>query len=229
MTVRRARRSYCRTDVARTVRHVQRLGSRQAPELFLSTCVNDEGTLRRYCDKRGIRLVERKLPQGIAGMAVDVNGYPVVVLDPDRSRGVRLFVLAHEIAHVVLSHTDVPNMALAYSDTICGDLQHYYCEQEQAADLAAMLMLIPDRFLERVVREKIFIPTRWLAHRLCMRVRLIAARIEVYRLIFGYELSSKVARASDKTDVSLGAREVEMAGSSALTMFLSGIEHPLQL
>lgn len=228
--------SFSKLDLERKIRLLQGVGRRKAREVILSEAHGDEKSLRRFCDQKRIRVVERSLPEQIVGMALNVKGSPFILLDPIRSQDNRAFVLAHELAHVILSHIDVSTLAAAFHDISL--FKNRVAEKERDADLMALLLLMPDRFLHAIVRKKAWIPAENLAKRLGMTTKLTAARIEFYRLIHGYALSKLVAQERrDKyencTDFSLGPRNwdihVEMGDSGALAALLAGAQWPWRI
>lgn len=140
------------------------------------------------------------LPGDLHGLTLRVEGHPFIVIDRrvSRNSAEEALILAHELAHNALSHWQVPGLSSVrgYRGTM-RELDEklsirYRQETELEADLFAMQMVIPDAYLDAIVERSIWIPTLQLAKQYGFTRGLLAARVEVYRGIYGYERSRRL-------------------------------------
>lgn len=66
-----------------------------------------ERDIRWYCRRKGIRIVEGKV--GAPGLYTTYEGYAFIVIDPELTGVMRLWVLLHEVSHHLLH---VPGLQL---------------------------------------------------------------------------------------------------------------------
>lgn len=199
--------------------------------------------LRSLSSAAGVRVVENEsLPGNLLGIAMNVEGFPFVVLD-ERTKGLpeQAFVLAHELAHVALGHLDVPNFA-ASSHAYTGSpdelavIRDYSDSQEQEADLLGLEILIPELYLHDCVERNAWIPTRKEAKAFGQPTRLFAARVEAYRLMNGFDRTLEISRRRHEelsrngwsignvrweNDRTQQGKELEMVNDGALELFLA--------
>lgn len=212
---------------------------RQAfPELLDGNEARSFEDLRAIAESIGIRVVEDEdLPGNLYGIAMNVEGFPFIVLDL-RSRALkeRSFVLAHELSHVVLGHLELPNFSSPFlrGNTIRSAeltvIQSYSSDQEQQADLAGLELLLPESYLDGCVERFVWIPTRIEARRRDEPTHIYSARVEVYRLMNGYDRTFELAQQRrderQKYELSIGGqvedgKRLEMADQGALECFLA--------
>jgi hypothetical protein len=140
------------------------------------------------------------LPPNVSAISMQVAGSPFIVVSKDvRVRADEREVLAHELAHHLLNHCTGPSQAVlgfaGTMDSMNETLQRLYgIEIELEADLLGMMLVIPDELLHAIVREKLWIPTKQIARDNGLRVAWTAARVELYRLMYGWGESEKLLR-----------------------------------
>ena len=201
---------------------------------------HDIGVLIRFCEKNCIRLIwDRNLPGSKRKAAViNVFNTPYIIMDPSLNikSEYALRALAHEIAHILLGHLNNKNFAaFGFSETMNewdATLQIIYCTQmEVEAELLGMMIVVPDRLLDVQVEKTIFIPARRKAHEHGIDTRWIAARIQLYRLMYGYEKSKHLLRQRCRDKISQPDPDrwfsLERTENNDLEIFLPEIDSSL--
>jgi Zn-dependent peptidase ImmA (M78 family) len=158
--------------------------------------------LAQVCKEKGITIVsDIEIPgESKLGIAMEVEGAPFIVLDSrlHREPHQRLLVLAHELSHVLLGHLHRVNYAVGFSETMYnegGRLQALHStDTEVEAEINGWKILVSDDFLHQQVEESIYIPTNALANKYRKEPKWMAARVTLYRLMFGFDRSTELLR-----------------------------------
>ncbi len=189
------------------------------PSVFKDAEFHGWDYLERFCQSNNIRIILNKKMPGDRkeGLLMYVGGHPFILIDRSinkKSRKARS-ILAHEICHYVLGHKDELNFSvLGFSETVNvsnGALQILYqCELEIEAVFASFMMIMPDAYLDRVIEERKFIPTRIKSRKYNIPLDWMAARVQLYREMYGYKRTNELIQKDPMSLISkndLGERE----------------------
>lgn len=186
-------------------------GQQHHPNVFNDPNFHGMEYLKDRCAQMGVYIVSGKDLPGAKRKAVvmDVKGTPFIVLDKslEARRGRLICALAHELGHIMLGHFARLNFCvLGFSETSNewdARLQAIYCaETELEADLIAMMLILPDSYLHSIVEKTIFIPAQKKAHEHGLDTNWVAARIQLYREMYGYERSKELLLKRHKDEFS---------------------------
>lgn len=183
-------------------RDVGASAARTYPQILGDDKFHDFSFLKKLCEVTGARVIEDEvLPSpSMRAAVIDVAGVPFIVLaDTLVTTGDRLIALAHELSHALLEHLKRPNFSVqGYSEAMRfadGALQMKYTQEtELEADLLGMMLVMSDTFLHRVVQDTIFIPTPRLSSEKRLPLEWVAARVQLYREMYGYTESRRLLR-----------------------------------
>ena len=158
-------------------------------------------------DNRSVLVENEKIPGGQEAVLIDVEGVSYILIDKRfrRRKTNRAFCLGHELGHLLLNHqsTFVGNLVMPYSEKPYDADQAlqvlYENERELEANFFSMMLIAPDPYLDEIVDNAIYISAYQLAKRLDIELGSAAARIELYRSMFGYERSYAAAARKNRT------------------------------
>jgi Zn-dependent peptidase ImmA (M78 family) len=186
--------------------------------------------LTTFVPKAGARLVlDRSLPGEARQAAVMfVSGHPFIIIDKSVmiESSTFLLSLAHELGHVVLEHGKRLSFVVhGFSETVNDDGREmqllYHSELELEANLAAMMLVVPDAYLNRLVEETIWIRTNAKAKEHDLPTNWMAARVELYRKMYGYERTMELFKNKPKDPFSQTTVERwELTDQNLLEQFL---------
>jgi Zn-dependent peptidase ImmA (M78 family) len=180
------------------------------PAIFSDDAFHNLDYLTTFCRDCGIHLITwRSLPGTSKRAAVMfVQGNPFVILDKSLQIGSResFLALAHEIGHIVMDHGRRQNFsAYGFSETIHPESREleflYHSELELEANLVGMMMVMPDPFLDKTVENLIWIPTAVIAEATGLPLDWVAARVQLYREMFGYKRSKELTAAKMQSEI----------------------------
>jgi Zn-dependent peptidase ImmA (M78 family) len=160
-----------------------------------------EDTTRSLTDMRslashiGARIYyDSAIPGGVLGMTLKMKNSLVITLATSvtEDEGTHTLVLAHELAHCLLGHIDAPIVSVAHysaaTDFLDRHIQFVFSnEVEVQAHLLALMLVVPDEYLHKLTKRRGWIPTVDLSGSTHLTVDQVAARIDLYRQIHGYE------------------------------------------
>lgn len=168
-------------------------------DLLSDVRVHDDRFFRQLLtDRIGATVIDSlELPPNTTKAAVlMINNVPHVLVDPSLPPGEQstICAYAHETAHLILDHPKRLNFGyIGMSETMDRfdmNLQEIYAtETELEANLLAMMLVVPDGFLNAVVEDSIWIPVKKLASENSYKEDWLAARVQLYRKIHGYNRS----------------------------------------
>ena len=169
--------------------------------LFDVPCVQGLRSLLETVAELGIYVRRgESLPSGVNGMTLRVAKTPFVVLSSRlEETGMLVPVLAHELAHNLLGHAEGPSPRVLGNTGTMVEEDHltqllYKADVEAEAELLALQIVIPDRFIQAILEEHIWFPSRRIAGENGIAADWVAARVDLYRRQFGYDQSFDLAK-----------------------------------
>jgi hypothetical protein len=142
---------------------------------------------------------DQGLPAGILGLTLSLKGKVVITLSKDiaTTRGGHARVLAHELGHCLLGHVRNPVLAVAkYSAATGFDREIQFLSREELeieADLLGLMLIVPDVYLHSLA-DRGWISASRIVERTGLGIEQVAARIDLYRQIHGYERTMRHLR-----------------------------------
>ena len=177
------------------------------PDLFLDKIYHGREYLIELCKHlNAILITNKKLPGAKKRAAVMyVAGRPFILIDNSiKSDRTQLKMsLAHELGHVIMEHRKRFNFrTMGYSQpknrNAEGLQDRYQSEIEFEATVASMFLLFPDGYLDKLIDDHVFIPSRHLANDLEVPFKWLVARVQIFRNMHGYEKSRKLLELQNK-------------------------------
>lgn len=191
------------------------------PCIFKRNHYNKYEHLVKICRNNDMQLIrDKKLPCNRKAFIIDVEDKRFILIDKLVNKNFELIpILAHELGHEFAGHLlneDIKFFPLL-NDENSDKFIEFLCKKELEAEIIAWFLVLPDNYLNKLVQNHIFIPTRSISHELGLNTEWVAARVELYRKMYGYEESKRILEKKEKCCVPWNSLQTQKWFSWELT------------